>query len=81
MPLLSRPALTACLHKAGLIGVAAVATGTVGAFFLWSLDAATRLRFAHPWLLWCLPAIGLGMGWLSLAGEHYAGPGCYTCES
>ena len=66
MPLLFRPALTAFLHKAGLIGGAAVATGTAGAFFLWSLDAVTRLRFAHPWLLWWLPAIGLGMGWLYL---------------
>ena len=66
MPSLSRPDLTACLHKAGLIGAAAVATGTAGAFFLWSLDAVTRLRFAHPWLLWALPAIGFGMAWLYL---------------
>ncbi|MCU0751162.1 MAG: chloride channel protein [Akkermansiaceae bacterium] len=32
--------------------------GSASAFFLWSLDAVTRARFDHPWLLWCLPLAG-----------------------
>ncbi len=42
----------------------AVAVGTASAGFLWSLDAVTRLRFSHPWLLWLLPAAGFGVGWV-----------------
>jgi hypothetical protein len=29
--------------------------GSASAFFLWSLDALTRVRFDRPWLLWFLP--------------------------
>lgn len=64
MGLFSRDRLGALLHKACLVGVTAALTGSVGAFFLWSLDAVTRLRFAGPWLLWTLPILGLGVAWL-----------------
>ncbi|MBP6784227.1 MAG: chloride channel protein, partial [Verrucomicrobiales bacterium] len=40
----------------------AVAVGSASAFFLWSLDAATASRFAHPELLYFLPLAGLGIG-------------------
>jgi H+/Cl- antiporter ClcA len=33
--------------------------GSASALFLWALDAATRLRWEHPWLLFFLPAGGL----------------------
>jgi H+/Cl- antiporter ClcA len=42
----------------------AAAIGTASAFFIWSLDAVTRLRFAQPWLLYLLPLAGLVLGWL-----------------
>jgi H+/Cl- antiporter ClcA len=38
--------------------------GSASAFFLWSLDALTRVRFDHPWLLWLLPVGGLAVGLL-----------------
>lgn len=40
----------------------AVAVGSACAFFLWSLDAVTSLRGAHPWLVYLLPVAGLGLG-------------------
>lgn len=40
----------------------AVAIGSAAAFFLWSLDRVTALRFAHPWLLYLLPLAGLSVG-------------------
>jgi H+/Cl- antiporter ClcA len=46
-----------------LVPMAAV-IGSASAFFLWSLDALTRLRFADPWLLWFLPVGGFAIGWL-----------------
>jgi H+/Cl- antiporter ClcA len=46
-----------------LIGMA-VATGSACALFLWSLDAVTRLRFDHPWLLFLLPIAGMVIGWV-----------------
>jgi len=49
------------LHKAVLTGITAVLAGTSGAFFLWSLDAVTRVRLAQPWLLWCLPFTGMAV--------------------
>jgi len=42
----------------------AMAVGTLCAAFLWSLDAATRARFDHPWLLFLLPLGGGTVGWL-----------------
>lgn len=46
----------------------AVAIGSASAFFLWSLDALTRVRFSNPWLLWLLPLGGFAVGWLY---HHY----------
>lgn len=42
----------------------AVSIGSASAFFLWSLDALTKVRFSNPWLLWLLPLGGLAVGWL-----------------
>jgi H+/Cl- antiporter ClcA len=44
--------------------VAAIAalTGSASALFLWGLDAATRQRFAAPWLIYLLPLAGVAMG-------------------
>ncbi len=44
----------------------AVAVGIACAFFLWSLDFVTRIRFAQPHLLWLLPLAGVGISWLYL---------------
>lgn len=41
-----------------LLAPVAVSTGCACALFLWSLDAVTRARFSHPWLLLLLPAAG-----------------------
>ena len=38
-------------------------TGAACAFFLWSLDAVTSVRFANPWLIFLLPLAGVAMGW------------------
>ena len=46
----------------------AMVIGSASAFFLWSLDALTRVRFANPWLLWLLPLAGLAVGWIY---HHY----------
>lgn len=40
--------------------------GSASAFFLWSLEAATRARFDAPWLLWGLPVAG----WLTTVVYH-----------
>jgi H+/Cl- antiporter ClcA len=42
----------------------AAAVGTLCAAFLWSLDAATKARFDHPWLLFLLPIGGGAIGLL-----------------
>jgi len=47
----------------------AMAIGSACAFFLWSLDWVTRVRFEHPWLLFFLPLGGVGVGLL----YHYFG--------
>src|SRR5262249_16178604 len=39
----------------------AAVVGTLCAFFLWSLDRATEARFAHPRLIYGLPAAGFLM--------------------
>ena len=46
-----------------LIAMAAV-VGSVCAFFLWSLDAVTGIRFSHPWLLYFLPVAGVVVIWV-----------------
>jgi len=40
----------------------AAAVGSASAFFLWSLDAVTRVRFSNGWLLYLLPLGGLIVG-------------------
>jgi H+/Cl- antiporter ClcA len=56
-----------------LVPMAAL-VGTLCAAFLWSLDAATRLRFALPWLLYLLPLGGFVVGLLyHLAGRSVEG--------
>jgi H+/Cl- antiporter ClcA/PII-like signaling protein len=47
----------------------AMAVGSACAFFLWSLDWVTHLRFENPRLLYFLPLAGLGVGLL----YHYCG--------
>ncbi|MCW1886647.1 chloride channel protein [Luteolibacter flavescens] len=42
----------------------AVLVGSACAFFLWNLEAVTRIRFDHPWLLWLLPVAGMAVAWL-----------------
>ncbi len=42
----------------------AAAVGSASAFFLWSLDALTKVRFENSWLLWLLPLGGLFVGWV-----------------
>lgn len=44
------------------------AVGSVSAFFLWSLDAVTRIRFSHGWLLFLLPLAGWLIG---LSYRHF----------
>jgi H+/Cl- antiporter ClcA len=49
----------------GLLAVpVAVVAGSASAFFLWALDAVTRLQWQHPGLLGLLPLAGVGVGWL-----------------
>ena len=69
-PMIHRPyqALAAAKWLAVLLPMAAV-IGSASAFFLWSLDALTRVRFAHPGLLWLLPLGGFAVGWI----YHYYG--------
>jgi H+/Cl- antiporter ClcA/PII-like signaling protein len=47
----------------------AMAIGSACAFFLWSLDRVTLVRFEHPWLLYFLPLGGAGVGFV----YHYFG--------
>jgi H+/Cl- antiporter ClcA len=52
----------------------AVAVGSASAFFLWGLDAVTRVRFSYPGLLFLLPVGGLFVGALyQLYGKSSAG--------
>lgn len=44
------------------LAILAALTGSAAALFLWSLDAATRARFANPWLIYLLPVAGAAMG-------------------
>ena len=47
-----------------IVALAAMAAliGSAAALFLWGLDAATRQRFATPWLIYLLPFAGIAMG-------------------
>jgi len=63
MPRLPFQPIAAIKWLAILLPMAAL-VGSASAFFLWSLDALTRTRFQHPWLLWLLPVGGLAIGWI-----------------
>ncbi|MEZ0216069.1 MAG: voltage-gated chloride channel family protein [Rariglobus sp.] len=52
-----------------LVAPVGVLAGSASAFFLWSLDRVTQLRFDHPWLLFLLPLAGIVMAWVY---HHYA---------
>ncbi|SDL21784.1 voltage-gated chloride channel family protein [Siphonobacter aquaeclarae] len=52
-----------------------VAAGSAVALFLWSLDAVTDVRFAHPWLLYLLPLAGAGIFFLYRWGGKQADAG------
>ena len=47
-----------------LLAPMSAVVGTACAAFLWSLDVATRARFAYPWLLYGLPVAGFAIGLL-----------------
>jgi len=52
-----------------LVAPVGLLAGSASAFFLWSLDRVTQVRFDHPWLLFLLPLAGLLMAWVY---HHYA---------
>jgi H+/Cl- antiporter ClcA len=57
-----------------ILALLAMAAGSASAFFLWALDAVTRVRFAHPGLLFLLPVAGLFVGTLyQLYGKSASG--------
>jgi H+/Cl- antiporter ClcA len=47
-----------------LVVLMSVIVGSACAFFLWSLEAVTRVHFDHPSLLWFLPVAGTAVAWL-----------------
>lgn len=61
--LIHHPAVASIKWLAILLPMAAI-VGSASAFFLWSLDALTRVRFDHPWLLYLLPLGGALVGWM-----------------
>jgi len=58
----------AALRWLSVIVPMAMTVGSACAFFLWSLDRVTNVRFQHPWLLFCLPLAGAAVG---LLYHHY----------
>lgn len=56
--------VTRILATYAVVAVMAALVGSASAFFLWSLDAVTLLRFGNPWVIWLLPVAGLGVGLL-----------------
>ncbi len=60
--------LRSALRWLAILVPMAALVGSASAFFLWALDAVTRLRFANPSLLYLLPLGGLAVGWLY---QHY----------
>ena len=47
-----------------LVTPVAILAGSASALFLWALDRVTTIRWAHPWLLFGLPAAGALIAWL-----------------
>lgn len=45
-----------------VVAIMAALVGSASAFFLWSLDAVTHLRFDNPSIIWLLPVAGLAVG-------------------
>jgi H+/Cl- antiporter ClcA len=56
--------LRTCIKWLVLLVPMGAAVGSACAFFLWSLERATRTRFDHPWLLYLLPVGGVAIGWI-----------------
>jgi len=54
--------ITRILGTYAVVAVMAALVGSASAFFLWSLDEVTLLRFGNPWVIWLLPVAGLGVG-------------------
>jgi len=68
--------LLGSLAKWTLLGTAVgMLSGSAAALFLWSLDAVTRTRTEHPWLLFLLPLGGVIVGWLYQRYGRLAGRG------
>jgi H+/Cl- antiporter ClcA len=71
-----RRVLLGSLAKWTLLGTAVgMLSGSAAALFLWSLDAVTRTRTEHPWLLFLLPLGGVIVGWLYQRYGRLAGRG------
>lgn len=45
-----------------VVAIMAAMVGSASAFFLWSLELVTLLRFGNPSVLWLLPVAGLAVG-------------------
>jgi len=45
-----------------VVAIMAALVGSASAFFLWSLEAVTHLRFDNPWIIWLLPVAGIAVG-------------------
>ncbi|AVR96569.1 voltage-gated chloride channel family protein [Pseudoduganella armeniaca] len=52
------------LKWTALASVVALLAGSASALFLFSLDAATHWREAHPAIIWLLPLAGFAVGWV-----------------
>jgi len=49
-----------------IASVVAVLAGSASALFLYSLEAVTQWREAHPFVIWLLPIAGFTIGWVYL---------------
>ena len=68
------PHLRTTLRWPALLVPMAIAVGSASAFFLWALDAVTRVRFDNPGLLFLLPIAGFCIGLLyQLCGKTASG--------
>lgn len=53
----------------------ALVVGSAVAFFLWSLDAVTRVRLSYGWLVWLLPLAGALIGFVYWRWGHSSDAG------
>ena len=58
-----------------LVAPVGLLAGSASAFFLWSLDRVTQIRFDHPWILFLLPLAGIVMAWVYRHHAKNAGRG------